>query len=70
MRAWLTMTCGNSDRPSSVSSTRPVRVIRVRSCGSGRQKETSLTQYASATSWPARPNASNISTVRQATPSA
>ena len=25
MRAWFTMTCGNSDRPSSVSCTRPAR---------------------------------------------
>ena len=32
MRAWFTMTCGNSDKPSSVSWTRPVRSIRERSC--------------------------------------
>ena len=44
IRAWLTITCGNSESPSSVSSTRPVRVIRVGSSGSGRQKVTSLTQ--------------------------
>ena len=31
-RAWLTMTCGNSDRPSSMSWTRPVRTMRERSC--------------------------------------
>ena len=31
MRAWLTITCGNSDRPSSTSCTRPVRTIRDRS---------------------------------------
>ena len=53
-----------------MSCTRPVRVIRAGSSGSGRQKVTSLTQYASSTSRSASPNASNISTVRQATPSA
>src|SRR5216684_2482018 len=30
MRAWFTMRCGNSDKPSSVSWTRPVRAIRLR----------------------------------------
>ena len=44
MRAWLTITWGISDKPSSTSWMRPVRVILVRSCGSGRQKATSLTQ--------------------------
>ena len=41
MRAWFTMTCGNSDKPSSVSWTRPVRSIRERSC-LGRTPEDSL----------------------------
>src|SRR5262249_34481607 len=49
---------------------RPVRAILVRSFESGRQKATSLTQYASFTRRSARPNASINSTVRQATPSA
>jgi len=44
MRAWLTMTCGNSLRPSGVSSTQPVRSMRVRSVADGPQKRTSLTQ--------------------------
>ena len=37
MRAWFTMTCGNSDKPSSVSWTRPVRTTLERSFGEGRQ---------------------------------
>jgi hypothetical protein len=34
-RAWLTIKCGNSDSPSSVSCTRPVRVIFAGSSGDG-----------------------------------
>ena len=33
------MRCGNSDRPSSVSWTRPVRTICERSSGDGRQND-------------------------------
>ena len=47
-----------------------MRTIRSGSSASARQKPVSLTQYASRSRRSARPNASNISTVRQATPSA
>ena len=69
-RAWFTIRCGNSDSPSAVSCTRPVRTILDRSPGDGRQNTVSFTQYASRISLPLNPNASNISTVRHATPSA
>jgi len=70
MRAWLRIRWGNSDRSSSTSWMRPVRTIRDRSRSSGPQNTVSFTQYPSRISRSLSPNASNISTVRQATPSA
>ena len=64
------MTCGISETPSRTSCTRPKRLMRVASSGSGPQKLVWLTQYASAVILSARPKASKVSTVLQFTPSA
>ena len=44
MRAWFTITCGISDRPSSTSWMRSVRSIVAGSDADGVQKVVSLTQ--------------------------
>ena len=64
------ITCGISDSPSSTSLTRPLRTMFSGLFSSGFQNVVSVIQQASFSTRSLKPKASNISMVRQATPSA